>query len=244
MRGDAWKKSTMWIGLIASSTPGCSTIWRSPSTPMHREPHDHDRPEDLADRFGAPPLHDEQPDQDHAGQRDDQVVERRRGDLEALDRAEHRDGRRDEPVAVEQRGAEHAEQHQPTGAAAGRPRARHDQRGEGEDAALAVVVGPHDERQVLDRDDDDERPERDRGDARARWSPRPAGPGARTPPGTRRAGSSRCRRTPRPAHPGPVRRRRRAGERRRTPCRCSPGGTVQRWIRQVGDRRRGENRGP
>ena len=41
--------------------------------------------------------------------RDDEALERGRGDLEALDGAEHRDGRRDQAVAVEQRRAEHAE---------------------------------------------------------------------------------------------------------------------------------------
>ena len=47
----------------------------------------------------------------------------------------------------------------------GSPRCGHQQRGEGEDAALAVVVGAHHEHQVLDRDDDDQRPEHDRGHA-------------------------------------------------------------------------------
>ena len=41
-----------------------------------------------------------------------EVLERRRGDAETLDRAEHRDRRGDDPVAVEQRGAEQARGHQ------------------------------------------------------------------------------------------------------------------------------------
>ena len=67
-----------------------------------------------------------------------------RGDLEALDRRQHRDRRRDHAVAVEQRGAEQAEQHERPMCA--RPDlAAVEQRQQGQDAALAVVVGPHDE---------------------------------------------------------------------------------------------------
>jgi hypothetical protein len=39
-----------------------------------------------------------------------------------------------------------------------------DKRHQGQDPALAVVVGPHDEQQVLDADDDDQRPENERED--------------------------------------------------------------------------------
>ena len=85
--------------------------------------------------------------------------------LEPLDRAEHRDGRRDHAVAVEQRGAEDAQQHQRASARAPAWLARRQQRGQREDAALAVVVGAHDEREVLDRDDQHQRPEDERQDA-------------------------------------------------------------------------------
>ena len=100
----------------------------------------------------------------------DPVVEGGRRHLEALDGAEHRDRRGDQAVAVEQRRAEHAERDEDDAvrrAADGRQSAARGmhQRGEGEDAALAVVVGAHHERQVLDRDDDDQRPEHDRRDA-------------------------------------------------------------------------------
>ena len=40
-----------------------------------------------------------------------------------------------------------------------------DQRDQGHDPALAVVVRAHDERHVLDRDDDRDRPEHERDDA-------------------------------------------------------------------------------
>ena len=58
---------------------------------------------------GAAPLHDEQPDEDHDRDRDRPSRRRRWWHLEALDRAEHRDRRRDDAVAVEQRRAEDAE---------------------------------------------------------------------------------------------------------------------------------------
>ena len=54
-------------------------------------------------------LDDEQDDQDDDGDRLDVRAEDGRRDLETLDRAEHRDRRRDHAVAVEQRRAEEAE---------------------------------------------------------------------------------------------------------------------------------------
>jgi hypothetical protein len=96
------------------------------------------------------------------------------GHLETFHGAEHRDRRRDQPVAVQQGGAEHPEGDGGGGdpsqtLAAPRSRAlllpRDEQGGEGENAALTVIVGAHHEGQVLDRDDDHERPEHDRGDA-------------------------------------------------------------------------------
>ena len=119
-------------------------------------------------------------------------------DLEPLDRAEHRDRRRDDAVAVEQRRADDDEHRRPrpmrSSSALLRSVVGHE-RQQREDAALAVVVGAHDERQVLDGDDHRQRPEDQRQDAE-----HVLGVGA-TPcsprSGTRaacRAGSSRCRR--------------------------------------------------
>ena len=81
-------------------------------------------------------------------------------DLQALDRAEHRDRRRDHAVAVEQRGAEDAEQRCSTRRSrAVVHRCVRRQRDQRQDAAFAVVVGAHDEQDVLERDDDRQRPE-------------------------------------------------------------------------------------
>ena len=66
-----------------------------------------------------------------------------------------RDRRRDHAVAVEQRRAEDAEQRRATDGAMPSPaRRRRQQRRQREDAAFALVVGAHHDRDVLDRDDD------------------------------------------------------------------------------------------
>jgi hypothetical protein len=72
----------------------------------HREPSEHDRSEDLTDEAGALLLHDKQPHQDDDGERHDRRRQRGRVDLQAFDRAEHGDRRRDRAVAIEQGGAD------------------------------------------------------------------------------------------------------------------------------------------
>ena len=78
----------------------------------HGEPADHDRAEQAADARGAAALHREQPDQDRERNRQDEVFERRRDELEALDGGKHGNGRRDDAVAIKQSGAHDAEQDQ------------------------------------------------------------------------------------------------------------------------------------
>ena len=77
-------------------------------------------------------------------------------DVDAFQRAQHRDGGRDHAVAIDQRRAEQAHGGE-DGRAVGPVRA--DQRHQRQDAALAVIVGAHDEQAVFDRDGDDQRPE-------------------------------------------------------------------------------------
>ena len=129
------------------------------------EPDHHDRTEHLADRAGSLALDEEQAHEDHDGDGDDPIGEGGRDFFEALHGREHRDGWCDDAVAVEQRSSEHSEDHQRAGPLDGFTLLRHDQGGESEDAALSAVVGAHHEHQVLDRDDDDESPERQRADA-------------------------------------------------------------------------------
>ena len=57
-------------------------------------------------------LNREHANQDRDRDRHDVRLEQRRRHLQSLDSAQHRDRRRDHAVAIEQRGAEDAEQHE------------------------------------------------------------------------------------------------------------------------------------
>jgi hypothetical protein len=84
--------------------------------------------------------------------------ERGAPDLEPLDRAEDGDGRGDDPFAAEERGAEEAGRDEGEAAAplVGLALLLKEQGEEGQDSALAPVVGAEDEGDVLDADDEDE----------------------------------------------------------------------------------------
>jgi hypothetical protein len=125
------------------------------------EPHEHDPAEHHADLVRAEALDPEQRDQDHRRDRHDQIAEPRALLGETFDRAEHGDRRRDHAVAVEQAGAEQREQDR-HGESRAFLLAMIDERGERQDAAFALVVGAHDEDEVLDDDDQRERPEEQR----------------------------------------------------------------------------------
>ena len=117
---------------------------------MSDEPRQHDRPEERAHAIGAVLLHAEDGNQDRDRHRDHVRLEQRRRDVDPLDRAEHGDRRRDHPVAVEQRRAEDAEQHQqPTASALGARMGS--ERGQRENASLALVVGAQHDGDVLHR---------------------------------------------------------------------------------------------
>ena len=107
----------------------------------------------------AAPLDREQHDDDAERHRQHGALETRIQDLHAFDRAQHRDGRRDQRVAIEQRRAEHAERDRAARPGFGGAEALLHQRDQREDAAFAVVVGAHDDREVLHADDDREAPE-------------------------------------------------------------------------------------
>ena len=120
------------------------------------EPHRGDRTEERRDLGGAARLHGEQRDQDHDGQRHDVVIEGGGDELEAFDRGQHRQRRRDDGVAVEQRRADDAAEHDRAGALAERAlRQRHER----ERAALPLVVRPQQDEHVFERDHDDQRPQ-------------------------------------------------------------------------------------
>ena len=123
------------------------------------EPDEHHRPEDRADARRPLLLDQEEDDEDDDDDRLDVGLERRRDDLEPLDGGEDRDGRRDDAVAVQERGAEEPERNEDEVPGAPGRRRRPQERHQREDAPLTPVVGPEDDREVLDRDRQDEGPE-------------------------------------------------------------------------------------
>ena len=122
------------------------------------EINEDDRPENRADPSGPPGLNEEQADQDDDGDRHDQRREARLHDGQPLHRREHRDGRRQHRVPIEERRREHAEHHQPRGPSPLPERAR-DQCEQGEGAALPLIVGPHRDQHIFEGDDQHQRPE-------------------------------------------------------------------------------------
>ena len=121
----------------------------------HDEPRHHDRTEQTADAVGAVPLNREHANQNHDGDRHHIRIEQRCRDLQSLDRAEHGDRRRDDAVAVEQRRAKDPSMIS-TGMRALFSR-RCGSRPSGENPAFALVVGAHHDRDVFDRDDQQQR---------------------------------------------------------------------------------------
>ncbi len=132
---------------------------------QRQEPHHGDRAEELGDLARALGLHEEQDHQDDGGDGDDaqlrDLADARRV-AQALDRAQHRNGGRDDAVTVEQRGAADAEEED-----AGRIFAERflGQGHQGQRTAFALVVGAHQEDDVFHRHDHDQRPEDQRHDA-------------------------------------------------------------------------------
>ena len=106
--------------------------------------------------MGPEALDEEDPDDDPHREGDDELMEGGGGHLEPLHRAEHRHRRGDDPIAVEEGRPEQAEgdQHHPL------PRGQlvpPEEEGEhGEDPALALVVRPEDEEDVLDANYEDQ----------------------------------------------------------------------------------------
>ena len=133
------------------------------------EPGGDDGPEHRSQTAGSESLDREQGDEDHQRERKNEGMQHRLGHLEPFDRAEYRDRRRDDAVAVEQCGADESNrEHEPNGAPLRSCRlgigpARAECQGEQrEDAAFPIVVGPHDDRDVLDAHHHDQRPDEER----------------------------------------------------------------------------------
>ena len=120
------------------------------------EPDHHHRSEETRHPRRSSALPREQADQDGNGQRHDVVLERGRDELQSFDRRQHGNRRRDHRVAQEHGSADDAEQEDQRGAP---PECARRQRGQGQRAALPVVVGPQQQQHVFDRDHDDQRPQ-------------------------------------------------------------------------------------
>jgi hypothetical protein len=110
-------------------------------------------------------LHQEQPNQDRDADRNDDRRELGRVELEAFHGTQHRNGWCDDAVAVEQRGSDQPDDQQRGAPASGRRTPHIEKRQQRDNAALAAVVGAHDQDGVFERDDHDQRPEDHRRDA-------------------------------------------------------------------------------
>jgi len=84
---------------------------RDPERRQSEEPQHHHRPEEAADEVGAEALHGEEGGDDPDADREDVVLQPGGAHLQALDRREHGDRRRDQAVAEEERGPDHPEDH-------------------------------------------------------------------------------------------------------------------------------------
>jgi hypothetical protein len=135
---------------------------QKPEKRQHPEPHDDHRAEQLADHRGAVALHRKQADEHRHRDRDHVGLQGRRRDFQPLHGAEHRDGRRDHAVAIEQGCAEHTGQQQGRAPAARAAGGFGGQCGQRHDAAFAPVVGAQDQQHVFQRHHQHQAPEDDR----------------------------------------------------------------------------------
>jgi hypothetical protein len=131
---------------------------------QRREPQEHHWSEQPPHPGGAGALDHEQADQNGHRQGDHPPFQGGGYDIQALDRAEDRNGGRHKCVAEEQRGTEHAEHQQRGAGVDGGVSLAQGKRHQGQDAAFAAVVSPHDEDDVLDRHHHDQGPEHERQD--------------------------------------------------------------------------------
>ncbi len=123
---------------------------------QRREPDDHDRSKSRSDPRRAAALDREQHDEDEHRQRHHIVLERRRCELEAFDRRQHRNRRRDHGVADEHRSADDPKRQQGPASSAQRTLTQRHQR---KRTALAIIVGAKQQQHVFGSHDDEKRPQ-------------------------------------------------------------------------------------
>jgi len=124
-----------------------------------QKPDHHDGAEDEPDLAGAPVLVCEQDHEDANREGEDPRMPRRPDGTETLDGTEHGDSRGDHGIGEEQGCAEDAQDGERSPALAAGAKVRGDERHQGEDPPFATVVSPQHQGLVLDRDDEDQRPE-------------------------------------------------------------------------------------
>jgi hypothetical protein len=111
---------------------------------------------------GAARLRREEGEQDHQRRRHHIGRQDVGDDIDAFERAQHRDGGGDDAVAIDQRGTEQAHDDQHARCARAPPKPAGDEGHQRQDAAFAVIVGTHHEDAIFDGDGDDERPDDER----------------------------------------------------------------------------------
>jgi hypothetical protein len=127
----------------------------------HDEPQESDRTEQRAEAGGPVSLRQEQSRQNRQRNRHGPRSKARSPHLDPLDGGQHRDGRCDDAVSVEERRGEETEREEDRSAAKperARPRVG-DERHQREDPPLAPIVRAQDDDHVLDRNDEDQRPD-------------------------------------------------------------------------------------
>ena len=138
-----------------------------PEQPQGEEPDDHYRAENPPDGFGAFALKPKKTGENDRSNGRDVGSEGGTEALQAFGRAEHRNGGGDDAIAIEERGTDQNNQHGEADLAVGFRRIGFGvtQGEEGENPAFAAVVGAHDEADVFETHDEEERPRHEREDA-------------------------------------------------------------------------------
>ena len=140
------------------------------------EPDKHDGPEYPADEGCAQALNQEEPDEDRRRQRRHQRLQVRRIDLKPFQRTQHGNRRRYCAVPVKQSRSDQPENDQAAAPSRRLGALWTDERQQSQNAALAVVVGAHDQNGIFDRNDQKQRPKDERDDAEnVVWRRRAAG---------------------------------------------------------------------
>jgi len=130
---------------------------RQPEKPKYREPEDQHRAEEAAHAPRAAPLRHEQDDQQHQRERYHIGLQLRRSHLQTFDRAQDGDRRGQHAIAKEQGAADQPGDEDPAVSPAfGRDQCLDRQ---GEDAALAAIIGTHQQDHVFPGNDDRQRPD-------------------------------------------------------------------------------------